>query len=85
LYVICLENKNKHKQVFEYLRKNGIGVNLHYIPVYHQPYYEAMGFKKGYCMEAESYYNAAISLPMFATLSEVEQDKVVALLLKALN
>ena len=85
LYIIRLKNRNKHKQVFEYLRKNGIGVNLHYIPVYHQPYYEAMGFKKGYCLEAENYYNEAISLPMYATLSEVEQDKVVAVLHKALN
>jgi len=85
LYIIRLKNRDKHKQVFEYLRKNGIGVNLHYIPVYHQPYYEAMGFKKGYCLEAENYYNEAISLPMYATLSEVEQDKVVAVLHKALN
>jgi len=85
LYIIRLKNKNKHKQVFEYLRKNGIGVNLHYIPVYHQPYYEAMGFKKGYCLEAENYYNEAISLPMYATLSEAEQDKVVAVLHEALN
>ena len=85
LYIIRLKNKNKHKQVFEYLRKNGIGVNLHYIPVYNQPYYEAMGFKKGYCLEAENYYNEAISLPMYATLSEVDQDKVVAVLHEALN
>ena len=85
LYIIRLKNRDKHKQVFEYLRKNGIGVNLHYIPVYHQPYYEAMGFKKGYCLEAENYYNEAISLPMYATLSEAEQDKVVVALHEALN
>jgi len=85
LYIIRLKNRDKHKQVFEYLRKNGIGVNLHYIPVYHQPYYEAMGFKKGYCLEAENYYNEAISLPMYATLSEAEQDKVAAVLHEALN
>ncbi len=85
LYIIRLKNRDKHKQVFEYLRKNGIGVNLHYIPIYHQPYYEAMGFKKGYCLEAENYYNEAISLPMYATLSEAEQDKVVAVLHEALN
>jgi UDP-4-amino-4,6-dideoxy-N-acetyl-beta-L-altrosamine transaminase len=85
LYIICLENKNKHKQVFEHLRKNGIGVNLHYIPIYHHPYYEAMGFKTSYCVEAEKYYNTAISLPMYTTLSEVEQDKVVAVLHEALN
>ena len=85
LYIIRLKNRDKHKRVFEYLRKNGIGVNLHYIPVYHQPYYEAMGFKKGYCLEAENYYNEAISLPMYATLSEAEQDKVAAVLHEALN
>jgi UDP-4-amino-4,6-dideoxy-N-acetyl-beta-L-altrosamine transaminase len=85
LYVIRLEDRNKHKQVFEYLRKNGIGVNLHYIPIYNQPYYEAMGFNRGYCLEAENYYNEAISLPMYVSLSEEEQDKVVAEIHKALN
>ena len=85
LYVIRLENRIKHKQVFEYLRKNGIGVNLHYIPVYHHPYYEAMGFQKSYCEEAENYYNEAISLPMYATLSEADQDRVVSVLREALN
>lgn len=85
LYVIRLENRIKHKQVFECLRKNGIGVNLHYIPVYHHPYYEAMGFQKSYCEEAENYYNEAISLPMYATLSEADQDRVVSVLREALN
>ena len=85
LYVIRLENRIKHKQVFECLRKNGIGVNLHYIPVYHHPYYEAMGFQKRYCEEAENYYSQAISLPMYATLSEADQDRVVSVLREALN
>jgi UDP-4-amino-4,6-dideoxy-N-acetyl-beta-L-altrosamine transaminase len=85
LYVIRLKTRSKHKQVFEYLTKNGIGVNLHYIPVYHHPYYEAMGFKKGCCLEAENYYHEAISLPMYPTLSKVEQDTVVAVLHEAFN
>jgi dTDP-4-amino-4,6-dideoxygalactose transaminase len=85
LYVIRLENRNKHKQVFKYLRKNRIGVNLHYIPVYHHPYYEARGIEKCYCEEAENYYNEAISLPMYAALSVEEQDRVVSVLHEGLN
>lgn len=85
LYVIRLQNRNKHKSVFAYLRAHDIGVNLHYIPVYHHPYYKAMGFEESYCKEAENYYSEAISLPMYATLSEEDQDAVVSLLNDALS
>ncbi|OIO82818.1 MAG: UDP-4-amino-4,6-dideoxy-N-acetyl-beta-L-altrosamine transaminase [Gallionellaceae bacterium CG1_02_60_948] len=80
LYVIRLklaEIGKTHRQVFEALRAAGIGVNLHYIPVYRQPYYEDMGFKAGYCPEAERYYAEAISLPMYPNLTEAQQDKVI--------
>jgi dTDP-4-amino-4,6-dideoxygalactose transaminase len=66
--------------VFEALREHGIGVNLHYIPVHTQPYYQRMGFKMGDFPEAESYYTEAISLPMFQTMTEAQQDEVVAIL-----
>lgn len=81
LYVIRLQlNKTgrSHRQVFELLRGMGIGVNLHYIPVHTQPYYQGLGFKFGDFPEAERYYAEAISLPMFQTLSEEQQDAVVA-------
>ncbi len=55
--------------LFEYLRENNIGVNVHYIPVYLQPFYEKFGFKVGYCPNAEKYYSQAISLPMYPALS----------------
>jgi UDP-4-amino-4,6-dideoxy-N-acetyl-beta-L-altrosamine transaminase len=80
LYVIRLklEQINKsHCQVFEELRQAGIMVNLHYIPVHTQPYYEKMGFKRGAFPEAERYYEEAISLPMYFGLSDEEQDYVV--------
>ncbi len=80
LYVIrlCLEGIRKtHRQVFEELRAQGIGVNLHYIPVHTQPYYQKMGFKEGDFPEAERYYTEAISLPMFPTMTEEQQDEVV--------
>jgi UDP-4-amino-4,6-dideoxy-N-acetyl-beta-L-altrosamine transaminase len=86
LYVIRLklgEIGKTHRQVFEALRAAGIGVNLHYIPVHRQPYYEGLGFMAGHCPEAEQYYAEAISLPMYPGLSEVQQDKVIEALRQA--
>lgn len=80
LYVIRLQLdkiSKTHRQVFEELRQRGIGVNLHYIPVHLQPYYQAMGFKKGDYPEAEQYYAEAISLPMYPTMTVAQQNEVV--------
>jgi len=85
LYVIRLklnEIRKSHREVFEALRAASIGVNLHYIPVYRQPYYEGLGFRGGYCPEAEQYYSEAISLPMYPGLTEEQQDHVVRVLEK---
>jgi dTDP-4-amino-4,6-dideoxygalactose transaminase len=68
------------KQVFEELKANGIGVNIHYIPVHTQPFYKEMGFKIGDFPEAEKYYSEAISLPMYPGLSLEDQWKVVDVL-----
>lgn len=83
LYVIRLQLdqiEKSHLEVFVSLRQQGIGVNLHYIPVHLQPYYQAMGFKRGDYPEAERYYAEAISLPMFQTMSLEQQDTVLAAL-----
>ena len=88
LYVIrlkCDDIKKTHRMVFEKLRAAGVGVNLHYSPVYRQPYYEALGFKKGYCAEAEKYYAEAISLPMYPGLTEAQQGTVVLKLAQAVS
>ncbi|MGJ8645361.1 MAG: UDP-4-amino-4,6-dideoxy-N-acetyl-beta-L-altrosamine transaminase [Marinomonas colpomeniae] len=66
-----------HKDVFDELRAQGIGVNLHYIPVHLQPYYQRMGFKLGDFPQAESYYTNAISLPMFHGMKDEQQDEVI--------
>jgi dTDP-4-amino-4,6-dideoxygalactose transaminase len=71
---------DKRKAIFDFLRAQGIGVNVHYIPVYWQPYYQDLGFKNGYCPASEAYYQQAITLPLFPDLSEVQQDKVIGLL-----
>ena len=80
LYVIRLKLdmiQVTHRQVFEALRSKDIMVNLHYIPVHTQPYYQKMGFKLGDYPEAEQYYREAISIPMHPTLTEQEQYFVV--------
>jgi UDP-4-amino-4,6-dideoxy-N-acetyl-beta-L-altrosamine transaminase len=88
LYVIRLQLDKigkTHRQVFEELREQGIGVNLHYIPVHTQPYYQNMGFKQGDFPEAERYYSEAISLPMYQGLTDPQQDEVVRALALALR
>lgn len=88
LYVIRLRLdviNNTHRDVFEGLRAQGIGVNLHYIPVHTQPYYQKMGFQPEVFPEAMQYYREAISLPMFHGLTDKEQDQVVLALRKALK
>jgi len=87
LYVIRLQLDRislTHRDVFDVLRANGIGVNLHYIPVHLQPYYQQMGFKQGDFPAAEHYYQDAISLPMFHTMTEQQQDEVVSVLTRIL-
>lgn len=77
LYIIQLES-NDRSTVFNSLREKGIGVNVHYIPIYNQPYYQKLGFSEGYCPEAERYYERAISLPLFPSLSLSDQDYIVS-------
>ncbi|MES2330065.1 MAG: UDP-4-amino-4,6-dideoxy-N-acetyl-beta-L-altrosamine transaminase [Bacteroidota bacterium] len=83
LYIIRVKKNNgviDHLSLFEKLRKAGILVNLHYIPVYRQPFYQKMGFQKEDFPQAESYYEEAISLPMFPTLT-IEQQEFVAMVI----
>jgi UDP-4-amino-4,6-dideoxy-N-acetyl-beta-L-altrosamine transaminase len=88
LYVVRLrlDQINKtHREVFEGLRAQGIGVNVHYIPVHTQPFYTHMGFAVGDFPQAEKYYAEAISLPMYQDLTHAQQDQVVAALYKELS
>lgn len=71
--------------VFETLRREGIGVQVHYIPVHLQPYYRALGFGPGDFPAAETYYAQAMSLPLFPDLTDEQQDRVVAVLGDALQ
>lgn len=84
LYVIRVAGTS-HQQVFDSLREKGVGVNLHYIPVHTQPYYQSMGFDAADFPEAMAYYAEAISLPMYPGLTEQDQDFVVSSLSEALE
>lgn len=88
LYVVRLKLKEinrSHLEVYNSLREQDVGVNLHYIPIHTQPYYRAMGFNPGDFPEAEAYYREAISLPMFQALTAEQQNKVADALFIALG
>lgn len=83
LYVIRLnlsKTNRTQKEIYQAFHKSGVHVNLHYIPVYRHPYFEKLGFCKNDFPSAEQYFMDALSLPMFPTLTEVQQDKVVDVL-----
>jgi UDP-4-amino-4,6-dideoxy-N-acetyl-beta-L-altrosamine transaminase len=75
----------RRKEIFEDLRSSNIGVNVHYIPVHLQPFYQTFGFSEGMFPEAEKYYSGAISLPLHPQLTEEDQTYVVEILKKSFN
>lgn len=88
LYPICIEEQVagvSRRWLFQRLRHAGIGVNVHYIPVHTQPFFAAKGFARGDFPVAEAYYAGVISLPMFPTMTEAEQDKVIGTLRELLG
>lgn len=76
LYMIQVLEKSR-REVFDQLRAKGIGVNVHYIPVYQHPYYQRNGYQDCFCENAEKFYNRAISLPIFPELTREQQQYVI--------
>jgi UDP-4-amino-4,6-dideoxy-N-acetyl-beta-L-altrosamine transaminase len=88
LYPIRIEegiNKKTQREVFNFLWQKGVAVNLHYIPVHRQPYYESLGFKKGKFPEAEKFHREAISIPIFTLLTENQQNFIISALKECFN
>lgn len=81
LYVIQVKNVDR-RDVFEKLRTSGIGVNIHYIPVYTFPYYREHGYMKTQCQNAEELYKHIISIPMYPDLSPEQQEYVIDIIIK---
>ena len=65
------------REIFEALQAEGVGVNVHYIPVYSFPYYQKLGYRLGECPKAEHLYERIISIPLYYSLTDAEQDKVI--------
>lgn len=76
LYIVQVKNCDR-KQVFENMREKGIGVNVHYIPVYMHPYYQEHGYENVHCVNAEEIYSHIISLPLYPGLTSEQQDYVI--------
>ncbi|QOZ82914.1 MULTISPECIES: UDP-4-amino-4,6-dideoxy-N-acetyl-beta-L-altrosamine transaminase [Chromobacterium] len=78
LQVVSLDDPAWRKPVFDALRAIGIQVNVHYQPVYLQPYYRQLGFSPGLCPEAERYYHGALTLPLYPGMSDQDFDFIVS-------
>jgi UDP-4-amino-4,6-dideoxy-N-acetyl-beta-L-altrosamine transaminase len=88
LYVVEIDETRTtvaRRAVFDSMRAAGVGVNVHYIPIHMQPYFQDLGFNKGSFPASERYYDRALSLPMFPAMTEADQDYVVAALATALD
>ena len=83
LYPIRVHD-GQRRRVFDFLRANDVLVQVNYIPVYWHPYFEDLGYQRGMCPVAEQYYSEEISLPMFASLTGSDQDRVIELVRQAL-
>ncbi|MPM36927.1 UDP-4-amino-4,6-dideoxy-N-acetyl-beta-L-altrosamine transaminase [bioreactor metagenome] len=88
LYIIKIELekfKVGRKEIFEALQGENIGVNVHYLPVYLQPYYKKLGYEEGLCPNAEDLYNKMITLPLHVNMSDKDLQDVVLAVNKVLN
>ncbi|QSQ10400.1 UDP-4-amino-4-deoxy-L-arabinose--oxoglutarate aminotransferase [Koleobacter methoxysyntrophicus] len=88
LYIIQIELekfKAGRKEIFEALKAENIGVNVHYIPVYYHPYYQKLGYKKGLCPNAEKLYERIITLPLFPKMNNKDIEDVVKAIEKVLG
>jgi UDP-4-amino-4,6-dideoxy-N-acetyl-beta-L-altrosamine transaminase len=87
LYCIRLKDgyKNKKREIFLQLRRIGLGVQVHYIPVYLQPYYQGLGYSKGKCPNAEDFYKGALSIPIYPALKDRDAGRVAGIIKKVLR
>ena len=80
IYIVrmnCRQIKKSKQQIFVEMKERGIALNLHYIPVHRQPYYEKLGFRQGDFPHSEKYYEEAFTLPLYYSLTDAEQEQIV--------
>jgi dTDP-4-amino-4,6-dideoxygalactose transaminase len=83
LYAVRVRDAARRRPFFEELRRLGLGVQVHYIPVYWHPYYRDLGFERGLCPIAEDIYSRSVSIPMFPKLTDAELDRSIELVRQA--
>lgn len=83
LYVIRTRDSLRRRPLFDWLTAHGLGVQVHYIPVYQHPYYQCLGYRSGLCPVAERFYEGAISIPIFPGMSESDVDRVIDVIRRA--
>lgn len=76
-YHLFVIETTKRKELYEFLKSHNIYSQVHYLPVYWHPYYQGIGFKKGLCSHAENYYQKCLSLPMYHSMTDLEQNYVI--------
>lgn len=80
LYILHLDFDRLNcgrKKFYDAMQAENIGVNVHYIPVYWFPYYQSLGYRKGLCPNAEAYYESSMTLPLFYSMTDEDQDDVI--------
>lgn len=77
LFVVLIENRD---EIFKKMLSEGIGVNVHYIPIHYHPFYKELGFKKGQFQNSENYYKRAMTIPLFPSLTSKEQGHIISIL-----
>ncbi len=77
LYPVRLRDASQRAEVFRRLREKGLGVQVHYIPVYRHPLYRELGYREGLCPRAEEFYSRVISLPVFPAMKDEEVERVI--------
>lgn len=84
-HIFPIRLKKNRDNVFDRLRAEGIGVNVHYIPIYLHPYYRKLGYREGLCPKAEKYYEEALTLPVYPGMSDAQIKKVISATKKAMS
>ena len=77
LYVVRVSEPSRRRTFFEALRRRGLGVQVHYLPVYRHPYYQDLGYQEGLCPRAEEFYSRAVSLPIYPGLMDADVERVI--------
>ena len=88
LYILQLNLEKlicTRKEIYDALQAEGVGVNVHYIPVYSFPYYQRLGYKMGSCPNAERLYERIISIPLFYSMTDQDADKVIEAVKKVIK